>query len=152
MKKSTFENMAEKAFLGLEAKFGFKKIETKFEHRTVLVRFQNETTAVLLNYEIGNTPWLEIADLHDPQKKTTLGWLLVEQGLEKTPTPEQAFKPTPLAESELSGVLQKMTGQVLETGADLLKGDFSRLPALQTRARKYDQECKRYLSIHKPKA
>ena len=40
----------------------------------------------------------------------------------------------------------------LETGADLLKGDFSRLPALQTRARKYNQECKRYLSIHKPKA
>ena len=77
MKKSTFERMVEKAFWGLEARHGFRKTETKFENRSVTVRFQNATTEILLNYEIGNTPWLEIADVHHVGNKSTLGWLLV---------------------------------------------------------------------------
>ena len=93
MKKSTFERMVEKAFWGLEARYGFKKTETKFENRSVIVRFQNTTTEILLNYEIGNTPWLEIADVHNAENKSTLGWLLVETGVEKAPLPEQAFHP-----------------------------------------------------------
>jgi hypothetical protein len=39
--------------------------------------------------------------------------------------------------------------QVLDYGAELLKGDFAIMPKLQARAKKYDLECQRYLSIHK---
>ncbi len=46
MKKSKFERMVEKAFWGLEARYGFKKTETKFENRSVTVRFQNATTEI----------------------------------------------------------------------------------------------------------
>ena len=152
MKKSAFESVVEKAFLGLEARYGFKKTETRYENRGVIVRFQNTTTEVLLNYEIGNTPWLEIADVHHTRNKSTLGWLLVEQGVEKPPTPEQAFHPTPLKENDLPAVLKKMAQQVLEYGGDLLKGDFTLLPKLQERAKNYDLECKHYLSIRKPKS
>ncbi len=152
MKKSKFESMVEKAFWGLEAKYGFKKIETKFENRSVTVRFQNATTEILLNYEIGNTPWLEIADVHDAANKSTLGWLLVETGVDKPPLPEQAFHPTTLNESELDPVLQRMDQQLLDHGADLLKGDFGIMPKLQERARKYALECDRYLAIRKPKS
>ena len=143
--------MVEKAFLGLEARYGFKKTETRYENRGVIVRFQNATTEILLNYEIGNTPWLEITDVHKTENKSTLGWLLVVQGVEKAPTPEQAFHPTPLNEKDLSAVLQKMAQQVLEYGGDMLKGDFTLLPKLQERAKNYDLECKHYLSIRKPK-
>jgi hypothetical protein len=152
MKKSAFESMVEKAFLSLEARFGFKKIETKYEHRAVIVRFQNTTTEILLNYEIGNTPWLEISEVKHPKNKSTLGWLLVELGVDKSPTPEQAFHPTPLNEKDLPAVLQKMAQQVLKYGGDLLKGDFTLIPKLQERAKNYDLECKHYISIRKPKS
>jgi hypothetical protein len=42
-----------------------------------------------------------------------------------------------------------MGQQILDYGAELLKGDFTIMPKLQARAKKYDLECKRYLSIHK---
>jgi len=152
MKKSVFERIVEKAFSGLEARYGFKKTGTKFENRSATVRFQNTTTEILLNYEIGNTPWLEIADVHHAENKSTLGWLLVETGVDKSPLPEQAFHPTTLNEGELESVLQRMGQQLLDHGADLLKGNFVVMPKLQDRARKYALECDRYLSIRKPKS
>jgi hypothetical protein len=94
---------------------------------------------------------LEIADVQNPGNKTTLGWLLVEAGVEKGPLPEQAFLPTTLSEAEFEPILQTMGAQLLVHGVDLLKGDFTILPKLQERARKYGLECDRYLSIRKPK-
>jgi hypothetical protein len=149
MKKTEFENMVDKAFWGLEAKYGFKKTATSYVDRTCTVQFKNATTEILLNYELGNTPWLEISDALNAENKTTLGWLLVELGEDEAPKPEQAFRPTTLSEGMLEPILQKMGQQVLDFGGNLLKGDFTILPKLQERARKYDLECQHYLSIHK---
>jgi hypothetical protein len=149
MKKTEFETMVDKAFWSLEGKYGFKKNETRFVDRSCTVRFRNTTTEVLLNYELGNTPWLEISDVHNPGNKSTLGWLLVELGVDKPPTPDQAFRPTTLGEGTLDLTLKKMGQQLSDYGEELLKGDFTVIPKLQARARKYDLECQRYLSIHK---
>ena len=149
MKKTEFEEMVDKAFWGLEAKYGFKKTKTSYVDRTCTVQFKNATTEILLDYELGNTPWLEISDVHNAGNKSTLGWLLVELGVDEAPKPEQAFRPTTLSEGTLDPILQKMGQQLLDHGADLLKGDFAIFPKLQARARKYDMECQRYLSIHK---
>ncbi len=149
MKKTAFETMVDKAFWGLEARFGFKKTETSFVKRSCTVQFTNPTTVIVLNYELGNAPWVEIAEASNLRNKSTLGWLLVELGLESPPTPEQAFRPTTLNEGVLEPVLQKMGQQLLDHAADLLKGDFTILPKLQARAQKYDLECQHYLSIHK---
>ena len=149
MKKTEFESMVDKAFWSLEAKYGFKKTETNFVGRTCIVRFRNATTEVLLNYELGNTPWLEISDTHNAENKSTLGWLLVELGVDPSPKPEQAFRPTTLSEGTLEPTLQKMGQQLSDLGVELLKGDFTIMPNLQARAKKYDLECRRYLSIHK---
>ena len=149
MKKTEFENMVDKAFWGLEAKFGFKKIKTSYVERICTVQFKNATTEIILNYELGNTPWLEISDISNAENKSTLGWLLVELGIDESPKPEQAFRPTTLSEGALEPILQKMGQQVVDYGAELFKGDFSILPKLQARARKYDLECQHYLSIHK---
>ena len=149
MKKTEFETMIEKAFWGLEAKYGFKKTDTSFVGRSCTIQFRNATTEVIVNYELGNTPWLEISDIHNAENKSTLGWLLVELGIEPAPKPEQAFRPTTLSEGTLEPTLIKMGQQILDYGAELLKGDFTIMPKLQARAKKYDLECKRYLSIHK---
>ena len=149
MKKTEFETMIEKAFWGLEAKYGFKKTDTSFVGRSCTIQFRNATTEVIVNYELGNTPWLEISDIHNAENKSTLGWLLVELGVEEPPKPEQAFRPTSMSDSALEPLLLKMEQQLLDHGADLLKGDFTILPKLQARARKYDLECQHYLSIHK---
>jgi len=153
MKKSEFEKIIEKTFWGLETKFGFKKTETTFQSNSCLVRFQNTTTELVVNYEIGHTPWLGIGDISSlDDKKTTLEWLLVEQGIEKAPTPEAAFMPTKMEESKLEATLQNKNQQLLEFGTDLLKGDFTIMPKLQQRAGKYAKDCKRYINLHKIKA
>jgi hypothetical protein len=149
MRKSVFEDAVNKAFLVLEAKYGFKKVETKYVNRGATVRYRNGTTELCLNYEIGETPWLGIADVKNIENKTTLGWLLVELGEEKSPTAAQAFQPKPLPEEKLGAALLKIGEQVAVHGADLLRGDFTLLPKLQARAKKYDAECRRYLSTHK---
>ena len=152
MKKSVFQSSVDSAFLSLESKYGFKKTEMKYVDRGVTVRYRNATTELCLNYEIGDSPWLEISDVQHAENKSTLGWLLVERGEQKMPTVAQAFRPTPLEEDKLSAALQKIGQQVTEYGADLLRGDFSILPKLQERARKYDAECKRYLATQKSKS
>jgi hypothetical protein len=148
MKKQVFENMVEKAFWGLEAKYGFKKTEATYVDRTCTIQFKNATTAVLLNYELGNKPWLVISDVHDAKNKSTLGWLLVELGKDQAPQPEQAFHPTPLKKDDLNPTLEKMGQEIVEYGGDLLKGNFSLMPKLQDRAKKYEQECERYMALH----
>jgi len=152
MKKSEFERLVDKAFFDLETRHGLKKVETVFHKHGCTVSFKNSTTLVILNYEIASLPWLVIADLRDPeQSRSTLEWLLVEKGVEKSPTPDQAFQPTKMAGSELEATLQTKCQQLLEYGAPLLNGDFTILPKLQDRARKYALACERYAKIHKIK-
>ncbi len=152
MKKSEFEKIIDRTFRGLETKYGFKKIETTYQKRGCVVRFQNATTELGLTYEIGSAPWLTISDVNHPdEKQSTLEWLLVERGIEKAPTPDAAFLTARMEESKLEVVLKKKNQQLVEYGADLLKGDFTILPKLQERAGKYALECKRYIAIHKVK-
>jgi len=151
MKKSDFEEIVQKAFRGLESKHGFKKGETVYSKKGCIVQFVNTTTDVTLHYEIGAEPWLAIADAANHENKSTLNWLLVERGVEKAPTPAQAFQSTNLAVKDLAASLEKKNQQLLEYGTDLIKGDFSLMPALQKRAKKYALDCNRYLALHKTK-
>src|SRR3990172_98171 len=87
MRKSEFERIVSKTFWGLEAKHGFKKIDTTYHRGGVVVRFQNPTTEVMLNYEIGASPWVTIADINNSETdRISLDWLLVELGEKKSPS------------------------------------------------------------------
>jgi len=151
MKKSEFESIVTRTFRGLEARHGFKKGETVFDQKSCTVQFLNATTDVTLHYEIGRKPWLAIADIKDAENKTTLDWLLVERGIDKAPTAADAFRPTTLAGKDLAVFLEEKNQQLLEHGLDMIKGDFSLMPVLQKRAKKYAQDCDRYIAIHKTK-
>jgi len=151
MKKSEFERIVLKAFRGLEAKHGFKRGETTFSPKNCAIQYLNTTTDVTLHYEIGREPWLDISDIEHVENKSTLGWLLVERGVEKPPAPADAFRSTSLPEIKLEAELEKKIGQLIEYGTDLMKGDFSLMPNLQKRAKKYAQDCDRYIAIYKTK-
>ena len=151
MKKSEFERIIMKTFRVLESRYGFKKSETIYSSKGCTVQFQNPTTAVTLHYEVGEEPWLDIAETRNPENKSTLGWLLVERGIEKTPMPIAAFRSKPLAEKDLETVLEKKNQQFIEYGMDLINGDFSIMPALQKRAKKYALDCERFMSQHQSK-
>lgn len=151
MKKSEFERIVKGAFRALESTHGFKMGEAVYAEKKSTIQYLNASTDVTLHYELGREPWLDISDRTNPENKTTLGWLLVERGIEKTPAPADAFRTTRLPDVKLASDLEKKVGQLLEHGTDLLKGDFSIMPRLQKRAQKYALDCERYLAIHKSK-
>lgn len=151
MKKSDFEQIVTKAFRSLESKHGFKKNETIYTKKGCTVQFLNKTTDITLHYELGTEPWLSIADINNPESKSTLDWLLVERGAIKPPTPAQAFNIKAEPASNLAAMLEKKNQQLLEHGKELIKGDFSLIPTLQKRAKKYAADCDRYIAQHKTK-
>ena len=145
MRKSEFERIVSKTFWGLEAKHGFKKIDTTYHRGGVVVRFQNPTTEVMLNYEIGASPWVTIADINNSETdRISLDWLLVELGEKKSPSTDEAFSPARMDEGQLEAALKQKSEQLLRFGAGFLKGDFTLLPRLQKRAEDYLAECKKF--------
>lgn len=151
MKKSEFERIVTGAFRSLESKYGFKTGKTVYSQKNCSIQYVNATTEVTLHYELGREPWLSIADIKDADNKTTLGWLLVERGVEKSPSPASAFRSTHLPDEKLASDIENKIQQLIEHGTDLIKGDFSLMPNLQKRAKKYALDCERYIAIHNSK-
>ena len=153
MRKSEFIQMVDRTFWGLEAKHGFKKTATNFRTNDVTIQFQNATTEVILNYEIGEMPWLTIADIRDPKnERSSLDWLLVELGHKKSPTVDEAFADKHIEADKLEPELQAQAQNLLSHGADMLNGNFNILPKLQKRAEAYLADCKKFADRHKVKA
>lgn len=151
MKKSEFERIVTSAFRSLESRHGFKMGETVYSQKNCTIQYLNTTTDVTLHYELGREPWLAIADLKNAENRSTLGWLLVERGVEKMPAPADAFRSTKLPDAKLASEIEKKVQQLIEHGTDLIKGDFSLMPNLQKRAKKYALDCDRYIALHKSK-
>ncbi|MBK9924644.1 MAG: hypothetical protein IPP66_05055 [Anaerolineales bacterium] len=151
MKKSEFERIVTGAFRSLESKHGFKMGSAVYSPKNCMIQYLNATTDVTLHYELGREPWLDISDIKNAENKSTLGWLLVERGVQKAPAPSDAFRSTQLADDQLASELEKKVQQLIEHGSDLMKGDFSLMPNLQKRAKKYALDCERFIAIHKTK-
>jgi len=151
MKKSEFERIVTSAFRSLEARYGFEMGEAVYSQKNCTIQYHNTTTNVTLHYELGREPWLDISDATNAENKSTLGWLLVEHGVEKSPAPEAAFRSMHMPDEKLAADLQKKIKQLIEHGTDLMSGDFSLMPNLRKRAKKYAQDCDRYIAIHKSK-
>ena len=151
MKKSEFERIVTGAFRSLEAKYGFKMGETVYSSKDCTIQYLNNTTDVTLHYQLGREPWFDISDIKNTGNKSTLGWLLVERGIQKSPAPAAAFRSTYLPDVKLASDLEKKVQQLIEHGADFMNGDFSLMPNLQKRAKKYALDCERFIAIHKTK-
>jgi hypothetical protein len=89
-------------------------------------------------------PWVRIADVHNLQKASSLEWLLVELGVEKMPTPEEAYRFPKYSEQDIYAALQKKSQQLHEYGKDILTGNFAIFPKLQERGLRFVKECETY--------
>ena len=91
-----------------------------------------------------------IADIKNPETdKASLDWLLVELGERNPPTVDEAFFPAKMDEGQLEAELKKKNEQLLKFGTDFLKGNFTLMPNLITRADEYLAECKKFADRHK---
>ncbi|HKI53409.1 MAG TPA: hypothetical protein VJ987_04745, partial [Anaerolineales bacterium] len=133
MKKEVFERIVTKTFRGLESRYGFKKGEVVFSKQNCALQYINATTIITIHYEFGGEPWVAIADRKNAENKSTLGWLLVELGITKEPSPADAFKSINLSEKDFTSILERENQQLLEYGMDFINGNFSILPTLQKR-------------------
>ena len=150
MKKSEFGRAVKKSFIALENKYGFKRTAANFHEGGVIVTYQNETTEICLNYEIGEYPWITIADIQNPKEdRVSLDWLLVELGEREAPTTNDAFFPPKMDNSQLDDELQKQSAQLMQFGSEMLNGDFSTLPKLKGRANTYLAECRKIAERYK---
>jgi hypothetical protein len=151
MKKIEFERIVSKTFRGLEARHGFKKGQIEFSKHGCAMQYLNATTDITVHYEFGGEPWVAITDRANTENRSTLGWLLVERGVTREPTPADAFRSINLSENEFTSILERENQQLLEYGMEFIKGDFSIIPTLQKRAQKYALDCDRYISIYQSK-
>ena len=152
MKKSEFERIVTKIFRALEARHGFKRGEVVFSKQNCALQYINATTIVTVHYEFGGEPWIAITDRKNAENRSTLGWLLVERGITREPSPADAFRTINLSEKEFTSILERENELLIEYGMELINGDFSIIPALQKRAKKYALDCDRYISIYRSAA
>lgn len=151
MKKEAFERIVTKTFRVLEARHNFKKGEAVFSKQNCYMQYVNATTIVTVHYEYGGEPWVAITDRTNAENRSTLGWLLVELGINKEPSPAEAFRSFNLSEKEFTSILERENQHLIEHGMELINGDFSIMPALQKRAEKYALDCDRYFAIYRTK-
>lgn len=151
MKKEAFERIVTKTFRGLESRHGFKKGDVVFSKQNCAMQYLNATTIITIHYEFGGEPWVAVTDRKNAENKSTLGWLLVERGITKEPSPADAFKSINLSEKDFTSILERENQQLLEHGMEFINGDFSIIPTLQKRAEKYALDCDRYFDIYRTK-
>jgi hypothetical protein len=141
-----FENLADKFFGKLETEYGFKKVGAQAQRHECWIDFENLTTHVSVNYEIGSVPWVVIGDVNNPRLNgSSLEWLLVELGVEKMPTVEEAFERKQYSNKEFETMLEKKGQQLFMYAIDLLRGKFDIIPKLQERGKKFAKECEKYM-------
>ena len=150
-----FENLVDKYFGKLETQYGFKKVNAQTQRHEYSIDFENLTTYVSVNYEFGSTPWIVIGDIKNPLLNgSSLEWLLIELGVEKMPTVEEAFEKKHFSKEELDSILERKGQQLFIYAVDLLQGNFKIVPKLQRRGKDFAEECEKYMastSRKKPK-
>jgi hypothetical protein len=74
---------------------------------------------------------------------------MVELGVEKMPTPEDAYRFPKCDEQDIVAALQKKEQQLLKYGKDVLTGNLAIFPKLQERGLRFVQECEAYQESRK---
>lgn len=103
------------------------------------VIYDSAATRITVHYELGAAPWVEIGRLAERKGQVAqsasigLDLLLRDRG---APLNDELSVPGDIAEAELSAMISIRAERLRVMGEDLLRGDFSALPKLQTKAEK----------------
>jgi hypothetical protein len=139
-----YEALVDDIFRTVVAEYHFKKTQAVAQGFECWVIYQNSTTEISIFCEAGSLPWVRIADVHNPQNVSSLEWLMVELGIEKMPTPEEAYHFPKYTGQDIIAALQKKAQQLHEYGQDVLTGKFAIFPKLQERGLRFVRECEAY--------
>jgi hypothetical protein len=128
--KSAFAYLAEQGFICRdEANAGAE----------AWVTYENGKTRITVHYELGAVPWVEVGRLESrggrfvqPQS-VSLDLLLRDRGVSLK---DEISAPREITPFELSSMLGTRAERLRQYGADVLRGDFSSFPRLQTKAEK----------------
>ena len=148
-----FRNPAE-FFTAVETHFAFLKKDYGFEIESTdevgpecSIVFVNATTIVIVHYEIGGTPWIELR----PRRPEAVPkgavprcdmMFVVE---ELAPTQAAMLWEGPLNGSDPVNALRALSGALREFGHDILRGDFTIFSVITERVREAGEERSRRL-------
>lgn len=139
-----YETLVDNIFQAAITEHHLKKIRADVQRYEYRVVYQNSTTEISIFCESGCLPWIRIADVHNPQNASSLEWLMVELGVERMPTPEEAYRFPKYTEQDVIAAFQKKAQQLSEYGKDVLTGNFSIFPKLQELGLRFVRECEAY--------
>lgn len=124
---NSFEQKVLEAFRYLIDDYGYQRQSTSIHAPECWTTFRSVTTAVTVHYEIGSTPWVELAELVRDgdraveRRRTSLELLLRERAPD-----EQTF--TAASDDDIPRALREKARQLRTYGDDILRGDFSVFP------------------------
>jgi hypothetical protein len=139
-----YEALVDGIFHAVATEYNLKKVQVSAQGFEYWVVYQNSTTEISAFWELSSLPWVRIADVHNSQNSSSLEWLMVELGIEKMPTPEEAYRFPKYSEPDIIAALHKKAQQLIEHGRDVLTGDFAIFPKLQELGLRFVQECEAY--------
>jgi len=127
------------AFSYLERDYGFRLTVQRALGSEAWVTYENQTTRIIVHYELGAEPWVEIGrlELRDGQvvQPASIGLDLLLRERAK-PLDDEVKVPRDIGESEISLMVSVRANRLRALGDDLLRGDFRSFPKLQSKAEK----------------
>ncbi len=134
-----FVNATDEAFAFLVTDYGFLRKKDDAAGGESWVIFESGATRVTVHYELGAEPWVEIGRLEMRDGRLVqpnsigLDLLLRERG---KPLVDDVAVPREINSTELARMLDVRAERLRTCGEDLLRGNFSAFPKLQTKAEK----------------
>jgi len=128
-----YDDAVREAFRFLIEEFSFERVSSTLrtpEHRII---FENETTRVVISYEMGSAPWVELGKRTAPGERGErydLRFLLMKRVPYEVPDiSERARHNEPVRPT-----VQRLASLLRDNASDILTGNFSIFPRLRVRA------------------
>lgn len=145
---SEFARDVRQSFSFLEEEFGFQPGNVHAHLPEVWVSFSSSATEVTIIYEVGSTPWVELA-----RRSTCDGKLVKTETSSLELLLEERAPSTGIRECEIAeagteafrACLRAKAAALREFGSDILRGNFDVFPRLRVRAA--ENERKRNLEL-----
>ncbi len=145
---SEFERDVRESFSFLKEEFGFQPQEVRAHLPEMWVTFASAAAEVTIIYEVGSTPWVELA-----RRGTCDGKLVKTETSSVELLLEERAPSTGIPECEIAGpgteafriCLRAKAAALREFGSDILRGNFDVFPRLRVRAA--ENERKRNLEL-----
>jgi hypothetical protein len=132
MTPTEFEDSVLDAFAFLVNDFGFRYKSMRVHAPECWCVFHNVTTGIVVHYELGSRPWVEMAELrHHGDRVIEVRRSALEFLLQQRAPLEAGSTSRCDGDEELRRAICAQASSLRDHGGDLLRGDFAIFPRLQ---------------------